>query len=324
MTSPIPPAILDTLRRADRVLLACHVNPDGDALGSLLALRRALSDLGKTVVSYVEGPVPQHYGFLPGIGEVATELPALDGFSAAMALDCGDELRLGRQHQTLLTVHPFLVVDHHLEHRSFGDFSWVDASRSSTGEMIYELILALGAPLAKESAFCLYAAIASDTGSFRYPSTTAQAFRIAQDLMLAGVEPAVVSGELFDNYTVSRLKLLQLVLATLELAADQRIAIIEATPEMFAATGTTPADTEHFISFPRALASVQVAVFIRQSEEGVVSVSLRSKGELDVARVAAGLGGGGHRNAAGVRIRNQTLAQVRRTLVAQLTELVAR
>jgi bifunctional oligoribonuclease and PAP phosphatase NrnA len=319
-----PNEFLEVLNRAERVLVAAHAYPDGDALGSLLALAGGLEAMGKQVFRYSEEKASHLYDFLPGAEFLQTVLPGnLKSFDCAVALDCGDRYRLGREMERLLTIQPLLVIDHHAGHQPFGDLSWVQADRASTGEMVYDLLQALGSDISRDTAYCLYAAIVADTGSFKYSSTTADTFRVARELVEHGVKPAEVAGKLFDNYTVNRLHLLTDVLATLELHAQDRIAIIAVTREMFERTGTSQADTEAFINYPRALSSVKVAAFIKEAEDGLISVSLRSKGAgFDVAKVAAGFSGGGHRNAAGFKLAGTTLGETREKLLRELHRLL--
>jgi bifunctional oligoribonuclease and PAP phosphatase NrnA len=319
-----PHELVETLDQAKRVFLATHVYPDGDALGSLLALADGLEAMGKEVFRYGQESASYIYDFLPDVDRLETELPgSLEKFDCAVALDCGDRYRLGREMERLLTIRPLLVVDHHAGHRSFGDLSWVEPERGSTGEMVYDLLQHLGGKLSWKAAYCLYTAIVSDTGSFKYSSTTADTFRVARELVQLGVKPAEVAGNLFDNYTVNRLHLLTEVLGTMQLYAKEQIAIITVNRAMFARTNTSAMDTENFINYPRALASVKVAVFIKEVEDGLISASLRSKGtQYDVALVAAALGGGGHRNAAGFKLAETTIDETREKLLQALCPLV--
>ena len=315
--------IVRTLKAAKNVLVATHIHPDGDALGSQIALGNILRSLGKDVFLYGEEQVCPLYRFLPGSALIEPLLPALHGFDCAVALDCGDCNRLGAAMDSLLTVHPFVVIDHHLGHQDFGDLRWIASDRASTGEMVYDLAEALGAELSFESAYCLYAAIVSDTGSFKYSATSAETFHIASELLRKGVKPAEVSGKLFDNFTVKRLNLMRLVLDSLQLYAADRLAIIAAPREVFVKTGTTQADAETFINYPRSLDTVMIVAFLKETERGLVSVSLRSKGtDYDVAQVAAVFGGGGHRNAAGFRLLDTSIGEVREKLLAELLPMV--
>lgn len=317
-------SIVARLQTAQRVLLVTHAFPDGDALGSQLGLGFILEGLGKEVHLYAEAKANYLYEFLPGIDKLSQNLPPPSAFDCVVALDCGDRERLGKAMAALLTYKPLMVIDHHKGHENFGDVEWVLDDRSSTGDMVYDLAIALGAEISQPAAYCLYTAIVTDTGSFKYSSTTAETFRVAAALVAKGVKPAEVAGKVFDNFTVSRLHLLQLVLATLELHGQARIAVIHVTREMLQQTGACPGDTESFINYPRALASVKVAVFIKEAEDGMVGVSLRSKGsDCDVAEVAATFGGGGHRNAAGFKIREVAVAEIRGKVLALLLPLVS-
>jgi phosphoesterase RecJ-like protein len=321
MLSPakqVPSLITEALRQADNVLIASHIFPDGDALGSQLALGEILESLGKNVYYYCEEFASTMYDFLPGSEKLKDNLPDTAPFDAAVAVDCGDRFRLGHEMETLLRVHPFIVIDHHAGHKDFGDIGWVEADRSATAEMIFDLALALNADISYNAAYCLYTAIVSDSGSFKYESTSAYTFNVASHLLNRGVVPSEVAGKLFDNYSVNRLRLLGKVLESLELYAAGQIAVISATSEMFETSGAKPEDTEEFINLPRALRSVKVAVFFKEIPDGSIKVSLRAKGECDVAHVASKYGGGGHRNAAGYRVKDSTMAETRTELLQEL------
>lgn len=315
--------IVAAIKGASRVLVLTHVHPDGDALGSQLALGSILRGLGKQVSLYGEEPISHLYDFLPGSQAIEVGLPDLSAFDCAIALDCGDSQRLGREMEALLTVEPFITIDHHAGHQEFGNLRWVDPHRASTGEMIYDLAVALSAPISRDAAYSLYTAIVSDTGSFKYSSTSAETFRVARELILIGVKPAEVAGKLFDNFSPQRLILLQKVLETLEMHGDDQIALITAPRRLFDQTGALPEDTEGFINYPRALTRVKVAVFLKEADSGMVSVSMRSKGsECDVSRVAKAFGGGGHRNAAGFKRRDTTIEELAAELLPALADVV--
>ncbi len=321
----LTPAILAALRDARRILLLTHVHPDGDALGSQLALLHCLRRAGREVTAFGEAPVSHLYDFLPGADLLVTEPPDPAAVDCVVAVDCGDADRLGRAGQQFLPIQPFVVIDHHGGHREFGTLRWVDARRAATGEMVYDLLQALDLPIDRDTAFCLYTAIVSDTGSFRYAATSSRTLVVAGELVALGVRPEEVASRLYDNYSVGRLDLLQRVLATLELHEDERLAIIAVTREMLARTGTRDEDTEGFVNFPRSIASVRVAVFVKEGPDGMVGVSLRSKEpECDVAAVARSFGGGGHCNAAGFKVAGQSLAQVKDAVVAALRPVVRR
>jgi phosphoesterase RecJ-like protein len=314
----VPDQITEALRQAKNILIASHVFPDADAIGSQLALGNILESLGKNIFYYCEEFVSSMYEFMPGSERLDNNFPDISQFDAAVAVDCGDRFRLGREVDTLLQIHPFIVIDHHAGHRDFGDISWVEADRSSTAEMIFDLAHALNADISYNAAYCLYTAIVSDSGSFKYESTSAYTLHVAGNLLNRGVVPAEVAGKLFDNYSVNRLRLLEKVLGSLELYFEGQIAVITATNEMFEASGAQREDTEEFINLPRALRSVKVAAFLKETPDDYIKVSLRAKGECDVSQVALKYGGGGHRNAAGYRAKDKTLAEVSEELLQEL------
>jgi phosphoesterase RecJ-like protein len=325
--------VSEAISAVGNIVLSTHVRPDGDALGSLLGFADILETMGKRTLCYLEEPVPDMYRFLPRCERVETDLAAVLSFVRAsgddimgICLDCGDLSRLGRSGPELKRVHPFLVIDHHQGNKGFGDLSWIEPHRSSTGEMIYDLAMEAGATVSKDAADCLYTAIVTDTGSFQYDSTTDHTFAVAGELVACGVEPAVISQKLYDNASFGRLQLMQQVLATLESHFDDQVAEIRVTREMLQATGTTLEDCEGLINLPRSVSSVRVAVFLKESagDDRNISVSLRARGDCDVAVVAAKFGGGGHRNAAGFRSADKSLDQVSALLLPFLERALNR
>lgn len=322
----IPERMIEIIREAGNIVLLTHSHPDGDALGSLLGFAAILDGLGKKVFCFLEEPVSHLYDFLPSCSRVSTNLDEYRQFVAeaggdviVVALDCGDDDRLGRTKQKFLEIEPFLVIDHHRSHRQFGTIGWVDPRRSSTGEMVYELALALKASVSYESAYNLYVAICTDTGSFRYESTRPRTMHIAGELLEKGVRPAEVSNHLYDNSSQERLKLMEMVLSTISLHDSNQIAIMHVSEEMLAESGATLHDVEGFIDLPRSLRTVKVAVLVKEASNGAIAVSLRAKGECDVAKIAKQFDGGGHKNAAGFRCHGKTREQVTDDLRAALS-----
>jgi len=318
-------SLLEVIRKTNNIVLATHANPDGDALGSLIGLADTLEAMGKQVFRYLEEPVSHLYEFLPDTSLMQTDIHALQDFVRqvgddilCISLDCGDRKRLGENADELMNITPFMVIDHHKNNNGFGNLAWIDSDRSSTGEMVFDLAEALGQKISEKAAVALFAAIVTDTGSFRYESTSAHTFNVARKLVEFGVKPDQVSRHLYDNYTAGRLQLLQQVLATMGIYGDGRVAIIQVTTDMLESTGCSLIDTENFINLPRSITSVKVAVFLKEIGSDIVSVSLRAKDSCDVADVAAQFGGGGHRNAAGFRASLTTLDEVRDRLLSVL------
>ncbi|WLE97653.1 MAG: bifunctional oligoribonuclease/PAP phosphatase NrnA [Candidatus Electrothrix communis] len=312
-------------------VLATHVGPDGDALGSTFGLAHILKMMGKEVICYLEQPVADVYSFLTPHLPIETDFERVVAFAdkcgddvMGIALDCGDLGRLGEKGGELNNIQPFLVIDHHQGNKGFGDLHWVEPHRSSTGEMIYDLAEELGVAdqLSREAAECLYTAIVTDTGSFRYDSTTGHTFAVAGKLIDRGVTPATVCQKIFDNASFGSLQLTQAVLASLQTFLDNQVAVIRVTREMLQQTGTTYEDSEGLINFPRSVKEVRVAVFLKEGEPGTdqITISLRAKGDCDVAKVAAQFSGGGHRNAAGCRVQGKTMDEVCAMLIPALEQ----
>ena len=317
--------IVSIIGEKSQFVLLTHYNPDGDALGSMLALGHVLTEMGKDVFCFHEEPVPAIYRFLPGAGKVSSEISASTNFTADageglcfIALDCGDAARLGKFSAELLSHHPFVVIDHHQSNEGFGDLDWISSHHSSTGEMVFDLAETLPVALSKKAAECLFVAISTDTGSFQYACTGRSTFLAAAKLVSCGVDIAGISNKLYNNYTLGRVRLFQEVLSTLEMYEKDRIAVIRVTQKMLERTFTTLEDIEHFINYPRSIFTVQAAVFLKEVEPGVISVSLRAKGCCDVAAVAAQFGGGGHKNASGLRLSGISMDALRDRLLPLL------
>ena len=328
----IPETILNTIRQTEKIVLLTHVCPDGDALGSTLALRDILESIGKKVLVFLEEPVSFLYIFMPGSDRICSDIDEVKRFAAdcpvgsllLISLDVGNKERLGKYQDELVALAPLLVIDHHQPHNIFGDYRLIEVGISSTGEMVYELALALPATITLPAAKNLFVAICSDTGSFRYDSTKPRTMRIAADLLELGVHPDEISSALYDNANPSRLRLLKEVLDTLQLHADGQVAVARLEDNMLDRARAEIDDAEGFVNFPRSLRGVEVAIFFKEHKDGQISVSLRSKGDFDVSVVARIFGGGGHRKAAGCRFRKEKLAMVhKRVLEAVNTRLAA-
>ena len=297
----IPPAdLLAAFRRPPaRALMLGHVHPDADVLGTLIAAGLALEKAGWSVVYGGPHPAPASLGFLPGI-ERYVPLARIEGrFDLALMTDCPNPDRTeGLIEQARAATTVLVNVDHHPDNRRYGDINWIEPGAAATGEMVYELLVALGADLTADIATNLFTAVHTDTGSFRYSNVTPDTFRIAAALVTAGAAPAVVSNALYERRPVDALHNLGRALSLVQVSDDGRVAWI-ALPE-----GTVPEafiEAEELVNYPRSLASVRVACFLREVG-GKVKVSLRGKGDVDVQAVAARFGGGGHKNAAGCTI----------------------
>lgn len=283
------------LRGGRRFLVAAHAHPDGDALGSMLATMHGLRALGKEVVAYDQDGAPARLAFLPGAGELVRAVEARP-FDATLVHDCGDAKLLGEGFPPPSVTGPLVIVDHHATVRPFGDLSLRDPSAAAVGVIVARLLAALGVPLSKPIAECLWCSLVSDTGWFRYSSTDVETMRLAAACVEAGAVPWEFARQSEEATPPARLKLLARVLDTLEIVGAT--ALLTVTRAMYAATGATAEQSEGFVGYARGLAGVEVGVMLYEADGGV-RVSLRSKGRVDVAAVAERFGGGGHRAAAG-------------------------
>jgi len=326
-----PEDLLRKIRQGNRFLLTSHVNPDGDAIGSELGLARVLRRLGKGAVVWNRDETPSVYRPLPGSDRVhsGAEPPAgfPEKFDCVVVLECPSPDRTGLEEH--LTALPIINIDHHLGNQHYGAVNWVDSAAPAVGEMVFRLAQALKVALEPDIASCLYLTLVTDTGGFRFSNATPAAFEAAAALVREGAHPEQVAQWLYESQPLSVVKLLGELLQTLELHDGGRIATVRLDPEMFARAGASPGDSEGLIDQPRSIAGVEAVALIRRRDDGTHKVSLRSRGEVDVEKVARHNGGGGHRNAAGYAIEATagappaSSAEVTRQVVAELAGLLA-
>lgn len=294
--------ILEAIDEHRRFLVTGHIDPDPDALGSVLAMVRLLRQLGKEAIAASPDPVPPGYRFLPGSAGVLTPGSITGPFDALVVLDCAPD-RIGDLAEWRHRVKAVINIDHHETNPRREPIHWVDPAAAALGEMIYRLCRQAGAAIDADMATCLYTAIMTDTGSFRYSNTTADTLAIAADLVSKGADPAAIAEQIYDQRPWSYVQALALSLNTLQRSEDGSIAWMVLTQDMIARAGGRPDDTDGFIQFPRMIAGVEVALLFKELESGDTKVSLRSRGRMDVSLLASQLGGGGHPKAAGVLLR---------------------
>ena len=313
-----PAVAVACVRQATRILVASHSSPDGDALGSALGFAELAEALGAEVTVLSHDPAPASLAFLPGLSrvEVREELTAdyADRFDLAAVLECPDSDRTGFEGLERIRL---LNIDHHLGNTAHGAVNYVDEQAPAVGEMILHMAEAAAITPTATMATCLYAALVTDTGDFRYSNSTPRAFQAAARLVAAGARPHEIAEALWSHVPARVLRLTGAVLATLELVADGRVAVVTCDLAMLEATGARREDTENLINYPRSIAGVQVAVLLKAFREGEVRASMRSRGGIDVQAIATRFGGGGHRNASGCTI-NGTLGEARTALLTQL------
>jgi phosphoesterase RecJ-like protein len=292
--------VAKVLRSSQEILLLTHQSPDGDALGSMLGLGLCLISAGKKVAMVIDGPVPAHMAWLPGSYLFETKIPER-AFDTVVMLDCGDKKRTGFDLSPLEKL-PLVNIDHHTSNDHYGSVNYVHPEASSTGELVLRILDELGMTPDRDAATGLYVAVLTDTGGFHYSNSTPTAFETCARLVRLGANPAQIAGNLYERESAKRTLLMGLVLSTLSLHSGGRVARIHVTGEMLAKTGATLEDTDNFVNCPRAIAGVEVAVFMKEKPGNLWRLTLRSKGEADVSRVASVFGGGGHKKASGATI----------------------
>ena len=292
--------IVDAIRSRQRFVLSSHARPDGDSIGSQLAMGYALREMGKAFDVVNADPAPGPLMQFPGVPEIRIAPAVEDDFDAAIIMECGDLARTG---VSGLDRFPVINIDHHPGNTAYGSLNWFDASAAACGEMVFELVRALGVPLTPVIATHVYLAILTDTGSFHYSNISPRTFDICRECLEAGVDPLLVARNVYDSNNMGRLKLFGTVLSAMQLDVTGRIAIVYLDHEMARAAGGTYEDTEGLINLPLTVKEIQAVVFFKQSEGEEYRVSMRSKGEVDIGAVAKEFNGGGHKNAAGCTVR---------------------
>jgi phosphoesterase RecJ-like protein len=311
-------AIRDAIRGRQRFLISSHARPDGDSIGSQMAMAYALRALGKHVEIVNRDPAPPPLMAFPGVPEIKVAERAEGAFDAALIMECSE---LGRTGVSGLDGYFLVNVDHHPGNVRYGAINWFEAEAAACAEMVFDIIVALGVPLSVEIATHLYVGILTDTGSFHYSSITPRTFDICRQLVEAGVDPPKVARSIFDSNTLGRLKLFGSVLSTIELEDQGRLAVVSVDRAMAAAAGGTYDDTEGLINLPLTVKEIQAVVFFKEIDSGQYRVSLRSKGDIDVCAVAKQFGGGGHKNASGCAVTGR-FVDVRADLVARIAATI--
>lgn len=297
--------IAGVLRNANSVAVASHVRPDGDSVGSIVALGRSLAQLGKQVHIISEDAVPGNLTFLPGVDLIQRCDGALLDVEVAVALDTATKPRLGDRVNAAIAHVPMVInIDHHGTNPRYGHINFIDTASPATGEIVYELLSQHGFPQDDAVRQNLFAAISTDTGSFQYDSTSPRTHRIVAEMMEAGLDTAELARRLYQSHPFRRTLLLKALLNEMKITAGGRIASWALTMDTQNAVAMEPGDTEGLIDSLRTIEGVIAAVVFEDMPDGKVRVSARSKDpRLDVSKVCAEFGGGGHRMAAGTRMR---------------------
>ncbi|MGA2887901.1 MAG: bifunctional oligoribonuclease/PAP phosphatase NrnA [Terracidiphilus sp.] len=314
--------ILEVLRRGERFLVCSHALPDGDAVGSMLAMGMLLEQLGKHADLVTAELIPNIHRGLPGAEGIRAAERVHGPYDAVIVLECD-----GLQRVMLLGLEQFFLVniDHHASGREFGNLNWIDREAASVGELVYRLVKAAGARITPQMATCLYTTVLTDTGGFCYGSTRASTFELARELVEAGADPIRIAQNVYFSTPVSRMLLLGTALGNLK--CEGRVAWLWVTHQDQVRACAAEEDCEGVVNFALCVAGVEAAVFLRELPEGRIRISLRSKGRVNVAAIASRLGGGGHESAAGCTLPgplagaiDKILAQLRLGVVSMVGE----
>ena len=303
--------IIDQIKKCRSVLVMSHANPDGDAIGALLATGLALKALRKNVQMYNETPIPAVYRFLPSVQSLTHRIDDVDAFDTVMVLDCGALERVGKAAPRIRHAPMIINIDHHMTNTRFGHLQYIDPNACATSEIIYRIIKKLPIAFSCPMATAIYTGILTDTGSFRFSNTNQEAFAICAEMIASGANPYDVAQHVYGHYSLGRIKLLNLALDSLEISPNGKMSIMSLTQHMLKQTSTQTEDIDGIINYARRIEDVEVAALIHEIKNDAATpkngrhhyhVSLRSDGSVNVAGIAAKFGGGGHANAAGFSV----------------------
>jgi len=290
------------IQESKNIFISSHVQPDGDNIGSMLALGLALKKINKNVFILKTDDIPSDYLFLPNIDIIKDYNKDFDEIDTFIALDSGDDNRLGKNKVLIDKANNVINIDHHVSNTEFGNINIVDGNAAATGELVYKLITKMNIPIDKDIARCIYTAISTDTGSFMYDSTSYETHEIVAKLLKFDIEPAEININLYQNRSIHRTKLFIRVLETLSFHFDNKVATVKTRQSMLNDTNTNIEDTEGILSFVREIANVEIAIMFKEFQGNETKVSMRSKRYMDVASICSVFKGGGHIRAAGCSI----------------------
>lgn len=313
--------IINEIKSANRVAVISHINPDGDAAGSSLALSLALKKLGKEVDVYLHEGVPEVYSFLKD-SETVLKKSKLKQYDAAVALDCGDLDRLGDFAAVFDSAKVKINIDHHITNSKFAEFNHVEEHASSTGEIIYRTIKMAGVEMDKDIAECLYIAVATDTGGFRYSNTSSICMQVAADLINYDIDVAEISRKVFDTVSYNKVRLMGMAIESLEMTAGGKIAIMSITSEQKESINAQSEDFDGIVNIGRSIAGVEASAFFLEKRKGEIKVNLRSNSYVDLSEIVLKFSGGGHKRAAGCTINGASMDEAKNIIKKELSDAV--
>ncbi|MCR4876896.1 MAG: DHH family phosphoesterase [Clostridiales bacterium] len=316
-----PEGVADALRAADSICICGHVNPDGDTIGSMLAMRLALQSMGKRVRVFLQDKVPDNLMFLPGAEEIRYPRENGEEYDLFLSVDVSDVRRLGDCAALRACCARTAQIDHHGTNSGFAGINSVDGNASATCTMIREQLRILNVPLTREIAECLYIGISTDTGNFSFDCTDPEAFRVMGDLMETGFPLAELSMKMFRERDKPQLRLLGRAIGNMSFVSQGRIAVMTLTKQDFEECGAMAEHADTLVNFGLETVGTQMAVLARESDDGRIKFSLRARAPLTVDDVASSLGGGGHARAAGISMEGNLEAATRQVVQAMIRRI---
>jgi len=313
--------IIKAIEKAERIAVLPHVFADGDALGSSIALALALRKMGKQVRVYIEEEIQHTFDFLPGKELIEVFDGQAEGLDLVLILDTGDLARLGRRVEIFNKIENTINIDHHTTNTEFASINLVKSSAAAVGEIIYQLLKSMGMEIDQDISTCLYVAIATDTGGFRYSNTTALTHQITADLINSGVDVSKVSQLVFETVPYKKVKLMGLAIDAIEIFEDGKMAFITITDEMMKKTDASEEDCDGLVNIARNIEGVEVAILIRQRSDDEFKINFRSQNYVDVSAIARKYSGGGHMKAAGCTLKGN-LEDIKQMLYRDMREVL--
>ena len=314
--------VIDLIKSAENIALFCHINCDGDAVGSVFALKRILEEFGKNVTAFIDTKIPERLKFMPKLYDAEYLTVYEDkGFDLFIALDCGDLKRLGEFAEVFENAENTISIDHHASNSRFAKENVVVADASATGEIIYDLTQMGNFLISKETATLLYGAIASDTGSFQYQNTSSKTHMIASRLIELGADSVMMNKKLFDTLMVNEIKIKGYAMSNFQLFADGKICFVGITKETMEKVGCLYEDVEGISGFPRSVDGVEIGLLAKEWKDNVFKISIRTNNYVDATVLAGKFGGGGHIKASGCTIEG-SIDEVKEKIVKAAKELI--
>lgn len=306
------------IRDYNNFAIVSHTSPDGDSMGSMLALYSILSINNKSCDMFIDDVLPERYSFLPFSKNIKA-FSQSKHYDCVFALDCGDPKRLGKCMELISDAMIVVNIDHHISNYMYGTVNLLEANASSTGEILYDIFISNNYNINKDTAACLYTSILTDTGGFKYSNTTPKTLKIAGNLIDTGIDFPEIYSIIYDRKSIGQVRLMSKVVSSLEMVLDNRVALLSLFPSMLQECGAMEEDASEFINISRDIDGVEVSVFIKEKSNESFRISLRSKKKVDVRRIAERFGGGGHIRAAGCTIEGD-YEKVKRILIDEINK----